>query len=94
MNTTMQVRIDNKTKKAVSNIFRQLGLDLSAGIKIYFFQVLRAQGIPFPLLTENGFTPEEEKVLLTESQRTQKIYKIGKRRAAKNAKQLFRELKK
>lgn len=92
MSNTVQLRIDSKTKRAVSNIFHSLGLDLSAGVKIYFQQVLNFRGIPFPLITENGYTFEEEKRLLRESADTQKIYGSGKRRGHRSVKKMFAEI--
>ncbi len=80
----MQVRIDAKTKKRVAGIFANLGLDLSTGVKIYFQQVVKYKGIPFPLLTDNGFTPEQENKILRESESTGKIYESGKRKSAIN----------
>ncbi len=94
MNTTLQIRIDNKTKKDVANIFKKLGLDLSTGVKIYFHQVLRSKAVPFPLITENGFTPEEEDRILAESTATNMAYKTGRKRAINSAKRLFAELDK
>jgi addiction module RelB/DinJ family antitoxin len=78
MSNTIQVRVDQKTKRSVTKIFAALGLDLSTGIKIYFQQVLREKGIPFPLVTENGFTPEQEKKLLAEVKKTRQLYAQGK----------------
>lgn len=78
MNTTLQVRIDSKTKKAVSKIFESLGLDLSSGIKVYFNHVIKHKGITFPLLTENGYTPEQEAKLLAISKENEKDIRSGK----------------
>jgi len=84
MNDTLQVRIDKKTKKAAGRIFESLGMDLSSGIKVYLTQVLRTKSIPFPLLTENGFTPEQEKKINAESERTMALYRAGKIKAYKS----------
>mgnify|MGYP001577045641 FL=1 len=92
MSNTVQLRIDSKTKRAVSNIFRSLGLDMSTGVKIYFQKVLKYKGIPFLLVTENGHTFEEEKRLLRESVNTQKIYSSGKRRGHRSVKNVFAEI--
>ncbi len=92
MNNTVQLRIDSKTKRAVSDIFHSLGLDMSTGVKIYFQKVLKYKGIPFLLVTENGHTFEEEKRLLRESADTQKIYGSGKRRGHRSAKKMFAEI--
>ncbi|OGH71730.1 MAG: hypothetical protein A2921_01255 [Candidatus Magasanikbacteria bacterium RIFCSPLOWO2_01_FULL_43_20b] len=94
MSNTVQLRVDKKTKQAVAGIFQSLGLDLSTGVKIYFQQVLRYKGIPFPLVTENGFTKEEERMLLKESAETMALYNSGKRKARKSAKKMFAEIMK
>ena len=94
MSNTVQLRVDKKTKKAVADIFQSLGLDLSTGVKIYFQQVLKYRGIPFPLLTENGFTREEERKLLKESAETTALYNSGKRKAHKSVKKMFAEIRK
>lgn len=69
-NATVQLRVDSKTKRAVANIFQSLGLDLSSGVKMYFQQVIRHKGVPFPVLTENGYTPAQEKQILAEFKQT------------------------
>jgi len=92
MNDTVQLRIDSQTKKKVAKIFQSLGMDMSTGIKIYFQQVLNSQGIPFPILTANGFTLQEERMILAESAKTQKLYKDGKRRAHSSVKKMFAEI--
>ena len=94
MNQTIQVRIDPKTKQSVAKIFAKLGFDISTGVKIYFQQVMREQGIPFLLMTENGFTRAEERKLLAESRRTRHLYATGKLKAHTSAKDLFEELAK
>ena len=78
MNSTVQLRVDAKTKRGVANIFKSLGMDMSSGVKVYFEQVLRTKSIPFPLLTENGYTPEQEEKILAESRQTMIDYKNGK----------------
>lgn len=92
MSNTVQLRVDKKTKQAVAGIFQSLGLDLSTGVKIYFQQVLRHKGIPFPLVTENGFTEEEEAKIIAESKRTMSAYRSGKLLAAKSWQAAKREI--
>lgn len=62
--TTIQVRIDEKTKRSAKKVMSKLGLDLSTGIKLFLNQVNIRQGMPFELLTENGFTEKEERAIL------------------------------
>lgn len=73
--TTLQVRIDKKTKSQAQKVFRKIGLDLSSGIKLYLRQVVNHQGIPFRVITENGFTIKAEKQMIRE---TEKALKDGK----------------
>lgn len=65
--TTIQVRIDNKTKQSAQKVLNELGLDMSSAIKVYLKQIILHQGIPLRLVTPNGLTPAEEKVILTAS---------------------------
>lgn len=88
MNTTLQVRIDSKTKKSATKILESLGLDLSSGIKIFLNQVLRSKGVPFLIMTENGFTPEQENKILAESKKTMALYRAGKIKAYDNIEEM------
>ncbi|MBP9762504.1 type II toxin-antitoxin system RelB/DinJ family antitoxin [Patescibacteria group bacterium] len=58
--TTIQIRIDEQTKKKSAKILKSLGLDTSSAINAFLKQVILKKGIPFPLLTENGLTIEQE----------------------------------
>jgi DNA-damage-inducible protein J len=62
--TTIQLRIDKKTKNQAQAIFKKLGMDLTSGMKLFLTQVIRTKSIPFVARTENGFTPEYEQELL------------------------------
>jgi len=64
--TTIQLRIDKKTKKKAQEIFTKLGMDLSSGMKLFLSQVIRTKSIPFIARTANGFTPEQEQLILDE----------------------------
>lgn len=79
--TTLQVRIDEKTKKSAQQILQKLGMDLSTAINIYLVQIIEQHGIPFPILTENGLTEAEEKAILKElasARRSKKSYSSAK----------------
>jgi len=45
--TTVQVRIEEKTKKAAQKALADIGLDLSTGVKIFLNQVVTEKGLPF-----------------------------------------------
>lgn len=66
--TTIQVRIDEKTKQAAKKVLDSLGIDMSTAIKAYFKQISIHQGLPFQLVTENGLTPTEERVVVKRAQ--------------------------
>ena len=83
MNTTIQIRIDKKTKKLANDIFKDLGLDMSTGVKMYLRQVAISKSIPFGIRTENGFTPAYEQELIKEAD-----WAVKHGKGYKNAKEL------
>jgi len=81
MTTTIQVRSTSKNKKAVQKILAELGLDMSTAINLYLVQIILHGGIPFPVTTENGMTPEQENEILKElakAKRSKKSYSSAK----------------
>lgn len=85
--TTIQLRIDKKTKNAAQAIFEKLGMDMSSGMKLFLSQVVRTKSIPFVARTENGYTPEYEQFILDQSA---DIRKNGK--TFKTVKELMEDL--
>ena len=77
--TTIQIRIDEKTKQKAKKVFRKMGLDVSSGIKLYLARVAQDAAVPFVVRTENGYTPEQERQLIREMKRAEKH---GKRYAS------------
>lgn len=88
----VHIRITDSTKTAVKKIFDKLGLDMSTAIKLYFHQVLIHKGLPFPLLTENGFTPTEEEAILEALQEAEQGKKVTKLMKPKEALAYLRKL--
>lgn len=70
--TTIQVRIDEKTKAKARKVFHKMGLDVSSGIKLYLRRVAQDEAIPFVVRTENGYTPEQEQQLIRETEYAEK----------------------
>ena len=64
---TIQIRIDSVLKNKAKATLEELGLDMSSAIKLFLHNVVILQGIPLNLRTANGFTLEEEQVLLAET---------------------------
>ena len=72
--STIQIRIDDKTKASAKRILDILGIDMSSAIKAYLRQIVIQKGIPLHLTTENNFTPKEEQEIIKAS----KEAKVGK----------------
>jgi len=68
MTSTIQVRVDSKMKKNADKAFRDMGLDMSSGVKLFLHQVVRSGSIPFSIRTENGFTPQQEREMIRETE--------------------------
>lgn len=52
MSSTITVRVDDKVKKDACEVFNEVGMDMSTAINIYLKQVIRVNGIPFPVSAE------------------------------------------
>ena len=59
--TVLQVRIDDALRSQTSEIFRNLGLDMSAAVRLFLNRVVVEQGIPFSMNlrreASSGFDP-------------------------------------
>ena len=65
--STIQIRVDTKTKLAAKKTLDALGLDMSSAVKLFLTNVVNRQGIPLDLRTKNGFTLAQEEALLKET---------------------------
>jgi DNA-damage-inducible protein J len=55
--TTLQIRIDEKTKREAKKIFEQTGLDMSSAIKLFLKQTINFKTFPIgELRDENGLS--------------------------------------
>jgi DNA-damage-inducible protein J len=90
--STIQLRIDEKTKNEAKKTLDKLGLDMSAAIKLYLRQIILRKGVPFRILTENGLTIKEEEEILKASEEA----KDGKNVTGpfNSAEELIKELRK
>lgn len=52
--TTIQIRIEEKLKDKASKALKTMGLDLSSGIKLFLTEVATSESIPFFPSTEKG----------------------------------------
>ena len=46
---TIQVRVDNSTKRKVDALFSSLGLDTATAVRIFLMASLENKGLPFPV---------------------------------------------
>ncbi|MEI7741417.1 MAG: type II toxin-antitoxin system RelB/DinJ family antitoxin [bacterium] len=83
--TTIQIRIDEKTKKQSQKVFEALGLDMSSGVKLYLQRVIKQKGIPFRVVTENGLTIEQEERILKASEEAKRGINVTKSMTVKEA---------
>lgn len=81
----IQIRIDEKTKLEAQKIATKLGLDLSGAIKIFLKQMSIHKGLPFLVLTENGFTPEQEQEILHAAKEAKRGVNLTKKMSSKQA---------
>lgn len=91
--TTIQVRIDEKTKKSAKKVLDQVGIDMSSAIKLYLHQISIRNGIPFRILTENGLTLSQERRILKASDEANKGVNVTKSMSAKEALAYLKNLK-
>lgn len=92
--STIQVRIDPKTKKEANKILNKIGLDMSSAIKVYLSQIVISQGIPFSLLTENGLTIQQEREILKASEEAKRGINVSGPFEGKEAVSYLRNLAK
>ena len=92
MNSTLQVRIDSKTKHQVKKILDKLGLDFSSAIKLYFYQIQRTKNLPFIVRTENGYTPEFEQEIVRQLAEMKRERKAGKAKLYKSSREWAKDI--
>ena len=65
--STIQLRIDTKTKKRAQKTLDEIGLDLSSAIKLFLRNLVITESLPFELRTKNGFTLAQEQEINKEA---------------------------
>lgn len=78
--TTINIRLQKEVKEEAQEILESFGLDLSAGIRLFLKQVINHKRVPFKIVTENGYTPEEEEEMVREAEEALENYKNGKQK--------------
>ena len=91
MNTTLQIRIDKKTKEKARKTFESMGLDLSSGVKYLLTQIGNSDSLSYicDFGYKHTYTPEMMKKYKKENAHA---IKYGKRFST--VKELFDDLEK
>ena len=64
------------TKKKAQATLKKMGLDVSTAVNLFLHRVVSEQSIPFEIRTVNGYTPEQERQIIKDTEWT---LKYGKR---------------
>jgi len=92
MNTTLQIRLDQKMKNEANKTFKSMGLDMSTGVKLFLAQVVNTKSIPFPVMSADFWPEEKKRALVREAEKTLKDYKSGKIKGYDDVDEMFRDI--
>jgi addiction module RelB/DinJ family antitoxin len=86
MNSTLSIRIDKKLKDNAGKTLREMGLDISSGVKMFLSQVVNTRSIPFEPKMHYVMTPEQEKWV------RKQVVEAKKSKGYTNVKDLFDDI--
>ena len=88
MASTIQVRVDDELKIKSDNLFKDLGIDTTAAIRMFLTQAVAYNGIPFEIrknvADHNPYAPMTEEEILSKLENSRKHAAQGKYRDADN----------
>lgn len=90
LTSAINVQVDANDKKQVTNILKDLGLNMSTLINITLKQVIKRNGLPFEV--RNPRPSKELLEALEESDTIEQEYKDGKRKGYNNIEDLKKAL--
>ena len=67
MNSTLQIRVDKKTKERVRKAFRAAGIDLSSGLRLFLTHIGRTGEVPREMFTYDNAPASFMKKLMREA---------------------------
>ncbi len=76
--TTIQIRIDEKTKNEAKKVLDEIGINMSSAIKMYLRQITKRKKLPLDFITENGLTIQQEKEILKASKEAKQEINVSK----------------
>lgn len=89
MNTTLQIRMDQRVKEKARRVFRSAGLDMSSGVNMYLARVANTGEIPFNAFTFDNISEQEKKKIVAEMRRE---LKRGKLKLYDDVSEMHREI--
>lgn len=92
MNTTMQFRVDQKTKAKARKAFVSAGLDMSSGMNLYLTHVANTGKVPFEMFTYDNIPEVEKKKIVADMKKTLRDYKSGKIKGYDDVDEMFRDI--
>ncbi len=78
MNSTLNIKIDKKLKDSAGKTLKNMGLDISSGVKMFLCQVVNTKSIPFEPKMHYAMTPEQERWVrrqIADTKKNSKTYK-------------------
>ena len=91
MNTTMQIRIDSPTKAKYQKAFKNMGLDLSSGIKFILARDMNPKNITY--ICDYGYVHKYTPEMLKKFQKEERLVLKRKPRFS-SVKEMFDDLEK
>ncbi len=91
MNTTIQIRIDSPTKLKAQKAFKNMGLDLSSGIKYLLTQVSNSNSLSY--ICDFGYLHKYTPEMLKQFQKEEKLA-LKKKPRFSSVKEMFDDLEK
>lgn len=89
MNTTLQIRVDQKIKEKARRAFRVVGLGMSSGVKLYLMHVANTGKIPLEMFTFDNIPEEKKKKIVAEMKQE---LKRGKLKLYDDVEEMHREI--
>lgn len=92
MNTTLQIRVEQKVKDKARKAFVSAGLDMSSGVKLYLTHVANTGKMPFEMFTYDNIPETEKKKIVSDMKKTLEDYKSGKVKGYDDVDEMFRDI--
>lgn len=87
MNTTLQIRIDTKTKEKARKAFKASGIDLSNGLRLFLTHIGRTGEVPQNIFTYDNVPDAFKRKLMREA-----AYTLKHGKAYTDVKEMFDEI--